>query len=62
VSDALQLGDQVTVLLQDGALRARMGAAGRAMLEEHRGALARLQRLLAPLFPPSAPGRPQRIH
>jgi 3-deoxy-D-manno-octulosonic-acid transferase len=50
VRDADELGRRATALLADPALRARMGAQGVAVVEENRGALARLLGLIEPLF------------
>jgi 3-deoxy-D-manno-octulosonic-acid transferase len=50
VKDAAQLGEQVATLLSNPEQRARMGAAGRASVEENRGALEKLLRLIDPLL------------
>ena len=56
VRDARELGDTVTKLLADRAEREALGARARAVLEENRGALARLLTLIEPLLAPSAQG------
>jgi len=45
-----ELAAAVAALLADGEARSRMGARGRAAIEENRGALARLLGLIAPLL------------
>jgi 3-deoxy-D-manno-octulosonic-acid transferase len=50
VSDADALGNRVAQLLADGAARARIGALGRAAVEENRGAVEKLLRLIDPLL------------
>ena len=47
IADAATLGDAVSRLLLDPALRARRGAVARAVLEQNRGALARVLHLVA---------------
>ena len=58
---ALKIGDDanaverdLAVLLGDAAARARMAAAGRALVETGRGALGRTMALLQPVLPPQA--------
>jgi 3-deoxy-D-manno-octulosonic-acid transferase len=50
VKDAAELGSQVAALLSNPEQRARMGAAGRASVEENRGALEKLLGLIDPLL------------
>ena len=52
VADAAALGASVVRLLGDPSDRERMAAAGRAVVDENRGAVARLLPLLAPLLAP----------
>lgn len=49
VGTAAELADEVGRLLADEAARAHCGAAGRAVIESNRGALARLLQLVYPL-------------
>jgi 3-deoxy-D-manno-octulosonic-acid transferase len=42
-----ELADSLLRILQDGQLRHRMGMAGEAVVAENRGALARLQEIIA---------------
>jgi 3-deoxy-D-manno-octulosonic-acid transferase len=48
VADAAALGTHTAALLEDEAARARMGAAGRALVEANRGALERVLALIEP--------------
>jgi 3-deoxy-D-manno-octulosonic-acid transferase len=50
VTDAEQLARELVALLADPAASGRMGALGRAVVAENRGALKRLLELLEPLF------------
>jgi 3-deoxy-D-manno-octulosonic-acid transferase len=50
IPDGATLGQRVSALLSDPATRARMGEAGRASIEENRGALERLLGLIDPLL------------
>jgi 3-deoxy-D-manno-octulosonic-acid transferase len=50
VAGSRQLGEAVSELLGDGALRQSLGAAGRDVLDANRGALDRLLRLVDPLL------------
>ena len=50
VHDAAQLAERLAVLLADPAERARRGQLARAVVEENRGALARLLGLIEPLL------------
>lgn len=50
VPDAAALGEAVTALLQDSALRAARGARARRMFEQSSGALEKLRQLLVPLL------------
>jgi 3-deoxy-D-manno-octulosonic-acid transferase len=50
VKDAAELGERVAALLSNPAERERMGAAGRAAVEENRGALEKLLGLIDPLL------------
>jgi 3-deoxy-D-manno-octulosonic-acid transferase len=50
VHDSAELAARVTELLSSPEARARMGARARAVLDENRGALARLLALIAPLL------------
>ena len=50
VQDADELGSRATALLSNPELRARMGARGAAVVQENRGALARLLALIDPLL------------
>jgi 3-deoxy-D-manno-octulosonic-acid transferase len=50
VQEAGQLAARVTQLLRNAAERARIGAAGRACVENNRGALAKLLALVEPLL------------
>ncbi len=65
VTDAASLAAQMQALLTDEALRAHQGERAREALQAHRGALAALLELMAPLRGPSvrggvaADGRPQ---
>lgn len=49
VTDTLELAHSVTELFGDASRRAAMGAAGKAVLDANRGALARLLTLIEPL-------------
>jgi 3-deoxy-D-manno-octulosonic-acid transferase len=51
VGDASQLAKELQRLFADPVQRQRMGAAGREFVEEHRGSVARLLALIAPLMP-----------
>lgn len=51
VHDDVELASAVTALLDDEAKAARMGEAGRRIVLDNRGALARLLDLIAPLVP-----------
>ena len=50
VKDATELGQRVAALLSDPAERARIGALGRASVEDNRGALDKLLSLIDPLM------------
>jgi 3-deoxy-D-manno-octulosonic-acid transferase len=50
VNDAAELGERVAALLSNPQERQRMGALGRASVEENRGALEKLLRLIDPLL------------
>lgn len=50
VKDAAELGASVTTLLSNPAERARIGALGRAAVEDNRGALQKLLSLIEPLL------------
>jgi 3-deoxy-D-manno-octulosonic-acid transferase len=50
VTDGAALGARVSALLSDPAARTRMGEAGRASVEENRGALEKLLGLIDPLL------------
>jgi len=50
VKDAAELGQRVAELLANPTERQRMGAAGRAAVEENRGALEKLLGLIDPLL------------
>ncbi len=50
VKDAAELGERVAALLADPGERARIGALGRAAVEENRGALEKLMSLIDPLL------------
>jgi 3-deoxy-D-manno-octulosonic-acid transferase len=52
VADASDLGAQLTTLLADPALRERVGAAGRAAVASHRGAMGETLALVARLLTP----------
>jgi 3-deoxy-D-manno-octulosonic-acid transferase len=62
VNDAQAVLENTLRLLDDGPACARMGEAGRAFAARHRGAAARVERLIAPLLAAgigrSRPGRP----
>jgi 3-deoxy-D-manno-octulosonic-acid transferase len=49
VNDSIELADEVARLLSDAVTAARMGDAGRDILERNRGALARLLAMIEPL-------------
>jgi 3-deoxy-D-manno-octulosonic-acid transferase len=49
VNDSTELAAAVALLLSDPAAAARMGDAGRDILERNRGALARLMAMIEPL-------------
>jgi 3-deoxy-D-manno-octulosonic-acid transferase len=49
VNDSIELAGEVARLLSDAATAARMGEAGRDILERNRGALARLMAMIEPL-------------
>ena len=49
VEDSTGLAEEVALLLSDAATAARMGDAGRDILERNRGALARLMAMIEPL-------------
>ena len=49
VNDSIELADEVARLLSDAVTAARMGDAGRDILERNRGALARLMAMIEPL-------------
>jgi 3-deoxy-D-manno-octulosonic-acid transferase len=49
VNDSIELADEVARLLSDPVTAARMGDAGRDILERNRGALARLMAMIEPL-------------
>ena len=49
VNDSIELAGEVGRLLSDAATAARMGEAGRDILERNRGALARLMAMIEPL-------------
>jgi len=50
VNDSVELAGEVARLLSDAATAARMGEAGRDILERNRGALARLMAMIEPLL------------
>ena len=50
VKDAAELGERVAALLSNPAERDRIGALGRASVEENRGALEKLMNLIDPLL------------
>ena len=50
VNDSIELAGEVARLLSDAATAARMGEAGRDILERNRGALARLMAMIEPLL------------
>ena len=52
VASAAILLEEVQGLLNDPAQRARMGAAGRAFCERHRGATARTMEVIQAALPP----------
>jgi 3-deoxy-D-manno-octulosonic-acid transferase len=54
VHDAQQLSQAVARLLADADLRARLGDAARAAIDSHRGALARLLRVIDSVWPRAA--------
>ncbi len=60
VHDAAELGARVSALLADASARERMGAAGCASVDSHRGALEKLLALIEPLLelpPERHPGK-----
>ena len=57
VNDAGDLLANALKLLNDGPARARMGEAGLAFAARHRGAAARVERLIAPLLADAGAGR-----
>jgi 3-deoxy-D-manno-octulosonic-acid transferase len=54
VHDAQELSQAVARLLADADLRARLGDAARAAIDSHRGALARLLRVIDSVWPHAA--------
>jgi 3-deoxy-D-manno-octulosonic-acid transferase len=50
VHNAREMADQVSALLADSELRAKIGSIGRAAVDENRGSLSRLLELIGPLI------------
>jgi 3-deoxy-D-manno-octulosonic-acid transferase len=50
VRNARELAGQVSTLLSDPELRAKMGSIGKAAVDENRGSLGRLLMLIGPLI------------